>query len=111
MGTVHLVEPPEYDGNPCFMCLMAAKQHQWDLYNEPIEAGLAKPDSEVTWIPWPAKPPVIREGSWRGVPGDAPELGVCEGLCWDHLAGYKPVRVSTLADGKGVPPGLLRGRG
>jgi hypothetical protein len=111
MGTVHLVEPADPGFRPCPLCLMAAKQYQWSLYQEMIEGFLKDADDKAAkWIPWPDGGPLIREGSWRGVPGDAPNLGLVDGLCWDHLAGFdpNPKPASGLLDGAGLPPGLLR---
>lgn len=111
MGIVHLSEPPPFDYRPCVLCLSAAKQAQWETFSEMIEGSLKADDDTVTWVPWLASPPLIREGNWRAVPGDAPQLGVIDGLCWDHVAGFgRPKLRAPLLDGAGLPPGLLKGR-
>lgn len=109
---------------PCPMCLMYAKQMQWTRNLERIEAHHELPETEkqlvIAWPPELEKH--IRPGYYRGVPGDSPSMGIIDGLCWDHLAGYDPdwqakqaaaQRRQNLANGNGggpVPPGL-RGRG
>lgn len=110
MGAVHL-NGPDPGGRPCPMCLMAAKQHQWERFQEQIKAGFAQPADQETWIPWPADGPKILAGMYRAVPGEAPQLGIVDGLCWDHVAGFGASRPPALLDGKGIPPGLLKGRG
>jgi hypothetical protein len=113
MGTVHLNEPAlDPADRPCFICLSVAKQFQWELYADLIEEGLKAPAKETAWIPWPSNAPPIRPGNWRGICGDAPQVGVTDGLCWDHLAGIGvPKPPSPLVDGSAIPPGLLKGKG
>jgi hypothetical protein len=107
MGTVHLVGP-DPDGK-CVICLMHAKQAQWEMYQDEIKAAHAASGEVVRWLAWPAGlDQQIFEAQYRLVPGDAPQLGLVP-LCWDHVAGIgQPPRVQHLA--APIPPGLLKGK-
>jgi hypothetical protein len=112
MGTVHLNGPPDPPGERwCVACLMAAKQAQWEAYQSDIEKALAADDATVKWIEWPPGPVTMRAGEYRAVCGDFPQLGVLDGLCWDHVAGFKaapaPLPLDTTTK---LPPGLLKGK-
>jgi len=92
-------DPPS--GRWCLVCLMDAKQRQWEMYEDQIKAGQEKPgDAPVTIVPWPAVlERELRLGPYRAVSFEFTMLGVIDGLCWDHVAGTHP----TVAD---VPPAL-----
>lgn len=110
MGTVHLVGPAEPAGK-CVFCLAAAKQVQWEQYQDEIKAGFAAPGDTTVWIPWPpGLDKQIGDGLYRAVPGDAPGLGVVDGLCWDHVAGLGARSNLAAAPGP-LPPGLMKGKG
>jgi len=108
VGTVRLNGPALADGK-CIMCLARAKQVQWEQYQDEIKAGYEAPGDKVTWIPWPAAlDKEIADGPYRAVPGDAPQLGVVDGLCWNDVAGLaQPQPPQRLAV---PPPGLIPGR-
>ena len=114
MATVHLSEPPDCpDGQWCIVCLMDAKQKQWETHQDKIQEGYAAPGEAVIWIPWiPALTKELRAGRYRAVSGEVPMLGVVDGLCWDHVAGTNPTTApSSLipAGGRLPPAGLRRG--
>jgi hypothetical protein len=110
VGTVHLTGPGEPRGK-CVFCLAAAKQVQWDQYQDQIRAGFEAGGDKVTWIPWPpGLDKMILDGPYRAVPGDAPGLGVVDGLCWDHVAGLGQRSGLAAAPGP-LPPGLIKGKG
>ena len=114
MGRV-IVNGPEDCGHKrgwCVICLAEAKQTQWLLTKDDQEAGLKKPGDELTVIPWmPALYKEMFPGLYRGVSGSAPQLGVVDGLCWNHMAGIAPAHRSSLVDGDGKAAGLMLGRG
>lgn len=113
MGRVIMNGPPECgDGEWCPYCLMEAKQKQWALNQDRILAGIEAPGDELTVIPWlDGLTKELRSGWFRAVAGSAPQLGMCTGLCWDHVAGIAPMHQSRLVDGQGNPAGLIKGRG
>ena len=95
----------------CPFCLMQAKQVQWEQYQDDIKAGYQASGEKVTYIPWPAALDArLMDGIYRGVPGDAPHLGVMDGLCWDHVAGVREQGPLIAANGA-LPKGLLKGKG
>jgi hypothetical protein len=111
VGAAHLVGPADTAGK-CVMCLMTAKQAQFDAYKPEIEAAWKADASEIRWFAWlPALDKDIRDAVCTGICGEAPQMGLVL-LCWDHLAGWgKPaVQHLTVPDGL-VPPGLLKGKG
>lgn len=110
MGTVHLNGPPDPEGL-CPMCLMAVKQVQWEMYQDEIKAGYEASGEKTTWIPWPEALTIL-PGRYRAVPGDAPGLGIVDGLCWDHVAGVREREAmpSLLAANGPLPPGLMKGK-
>jgi hypothetical protein len=109
MGTVHFNGPNDPDGK-CVICLMHAKQAQWEMHQDEVKAAIAASGEKQVWIPWPSGL-VILDGPYRAVPGDAPQMGLVDGLCWDHVAGLKPARPTFLETPGVMPPGLLKGRG
>lgn len=112
MSEVWLNEPPDPPGDYpwCFMCLHHAKQAQWEAFGSDIEAGKASEKPGKVCIPFPAGVK-LREGRFRGVPGDAQFLGVQAGLCWDHMSGTgKPDMGPALDTSTRLPPGLLKGK-
>jgi hypothetical protein len=114
MGRVLLNGPPPADDayGYCVICLMRAKQQQWTLNEDKIKEGYAASGEKLTVIPWPdGLTNELRYGWYRGVPGDAPQLGIVEGLCWDDVAGMQPAQQSRLIPGGVAPPGLIKGRG
>ncbi|HLM89242.1 MAG TPA: hypothetical protein VK284_09470 [Streptosporangiaceae bacterium] len=114
MGRVILNGPPPADDEAghCVICLMRAKQRQWQLNEDKIKDGYAASGEKLTVIPWPdGLTNELRAGWYRGVPGDAPQLGIVDGLCWDDVAGMQPAHVSRLVNGAGAPAGLIKGRG
>lgn len=99
----------------CIACLMAAKQKQWEMHQEAIQAAYAAPASDdPVVIAWPQA--LYRElfhGDYRAVCGELPMLGVVDALCWNHVAGVNPTEApagpSPLVEARGqVPPGLRR---
>lgn len=123
MSSVHLNGPgPDESANCCVLCLMVAKQAQWDDAKPEVDKTWrdGKPDSNVVWLPWdPKYNKLLRPGPYRGVCGDAPSLGIIgpslpgreDGLCWDHVAGLPAAapdmpRLDTTTQ---LPPGLMKG--
>jgi hypothetical protein len=112
MGAVHLNGPAEAR-TACPFCLMAAKQLQWEMYADEIKAGYEASGEKVTWIPWPeVLDKQLQDGRYRAVPGDAPALGMTDGLCWDHVAGVHegpaaPGQQLVVPSGP-LPPSALR---
>jgi hypothetical protein len=106
MALVHLVGPDDTTGK-CVMCLAHAKQLQWNAYQGEIKAAHAAGGDRVQWLAWlPALDKEILDGPYRAVPGDAPQLGVVDGLCWDHVAGIgAPAPPSPV-----IPAGLIPGK-
>jgi hypothetical protein len=106
--------PPDSNAEPwCPVCLMNAKQKQWEAYAYDIKAGYDAPaGGSPVVIPWPAA--LTRElfaGRYRAVCGDTPMLGIIDGLCWDHVAGINPTAVPPQLDTQTkLPPGLLKGK-
>jgi hypothetical protein len=111
MGVVHLNGPADAE-NICPFCLMKAKQLQWEMYQDEIQAAYKASGDKVTYIAWPAGlDKQLGEARYVAVSGDAPQLGLVR-LCWDHVAGVKEQEApSQLAQAAPVPAGLLRGRG
>ncbi len=113
MGRVIMIGPVD-EASACPFCLMAAKQKQWEMYQDQIKAGYEASGEKVTVIPWPAAlDSEILDGAYRAVPGDAPQLGLVAGLCWNHVAGIGPTRTpSGLVGGvTGLPAGFRKGKG
>lgn len=110
MGQVHM-NGPEPDDTACPVCLMQAKQRQWERFADDIQAGLKAPDDDVAWIPWPGDL-LIRTAEYVAVPGDVPQMGLLK-ICWDHVAGLGPApSVRQLLEAPGpLPPGLAKGDG
>jgi hypothetical protein len=115
MAQVIMNGPPDCpDGRWCPVCLMDAKQKQWEMYTPEIEkAYAASGDDKPTVIPWPAA--LNRElfpGLYRAVNWDLQQLGLIDGLCWGHVAGTNPTKaeVPVLDTQTKLPPGLLRGK-
>lgn len=120
MGIVRLNGPPDAPGGTrwCPICLMRAKQKQWEISADDRAAGDQAPGDKVTIIPWPAGLTAELQAGWyRGVAGSYPMLGVIDGLCWDDLAGIEPSEPvpesPPLLQANGpLPPGLRpKGRG
>lgn len=111
MGIVHMNGPADPHGK-CPFCLMHAKQVQWSMYQADAEAAWRAPGDEVRYFPWPpALDKEVLEGRYRAVPGDAPHLGIMDGLCWDHVAGIAGQQASGLAVARQpLPPGLMKGK-
>jgi len=119
MGRVMMNDPPACpDGQWCPACLMTAKQEQWIMYQDDIEAGYAASGEKLTVIEWPqALTKELRTGRYRAVCGEFPMLGIVEGLCWDHVAGAQPRAPQPAPAAPGLipatgplPPGLRRPR-
>jgi hypothetical protein len=110
MGHVIINGPP--DGDWCPICLMRAKQKQWELSQDLIKAGAEAPGDKVTVITWPdGLTREINEAAYFAVAGDAPQLGPMR-ICWNDVAGLGPAATPRLVEADGiVPPGLIRGRG
>lgn len=113
MAQVILIGPPDAARPWCPVCLMAAKQKQWETYQAEIQAGYAASgDSKPVVIPWPeALTRELFESQYRAVCGDLPMLGIVDGLCWNHVAGINPTQAETppaLDTTTKIPPGLLR---
>ncbi len=109
MGTVIMNPPPDCpDGRWCVICLMLVKQKQWEQYQPEIKAGWEASGEKRTVIPWPpGLTAEIRYGRYRGVSGDAPQLGVLDDLCWDRVAGLGAMPAdSPLIPANALPPGL-----
>lgn len=113
MGIVHMNEPPDCpDGRWCPACLMAAKQKQWEQFQDEVQAGYAAGGDKVTWIPWPSGlVKELRTGRHRAVCGDFPMLGIVDDLCWDHVAGTNPARPASalIEGGAGLPAAFRKG--
>lgn len=102
-------------GRWCPACLMDAKQRQWEMFQDEIQAGYeASGDAKPVVIPWPkALDAELFEGEYRAVCGDLAMLGLVDGLCWNHVAGINPTQAevpSQLDTTTKVPPGLLKRR-
>jgi hypothetical protein len=116
MARVVLNGPPDPgDGRWCPVCLMDAKQKQWEMNQDKISDGYAADAATmVVVIPWPdALTREVQRGFYRAVCGDLPMLGIVDGLCWNHVAGINPTNaeVPTQLDTRTkIPPGLLRGK-
>jgi hypothetical protein len=109
MGVAHLIGPGDTEGK-CVICLMLAKQAQWEMYQDELKAAHAASGEVVRWLAWPSGLDAqILDGPYTGVPGEAPQLGVVRGLCWDHVAGIGRPKVQHIA--APMPPGLMKGRG
>lgn len=113
MGRVIMNGPPECPGGYdwCVICLCEAKQKQWHLTQDEQAAGLAASGEKTTAIAWPAAlTKELNQGTYRAVAGSAPQLGVIDGICWDHVAGLQPMHQTSLVDGQGLPAGLIKGK-
>lgn len=114
MGRVLMNEPPA--GDWCVACLMIAKQEQWVMYQDEIQAGYEASGEELKVIPFP--PALAKEmqvGRWRAVCGEFPQLGIVDGLCWQHVAGGRAPRpvqpqAPALDTTTKLPPGLMKRR-
>lgn len=109
MGRVTMNGPTP--GDHCIICLMDAKQRQWEMYQAEIQAGYAASGEKLAVIPWPdALTREIGRGHYRAVSGDAPGMGIIDGLCWNHVAGINPTApdMSQLDTQTKIPPGLLK---
>lgn len=115
MGRVIINGPPP-GRQWCVICLTEAKQKQWEAYQSQIQHGYEMPaDAPVTVIPWPdGLTKELQEGAYRAVSGEAPMLGVIDGLCWNHVAGSSPSPAPDprqLDTQTKLPPGFIkRGR-
>ncbi len=114
MGRVTMNGPPECPDPQgwCIICLAEAKQKQWETTQDEQKEGLKASGEVLTVIPFPDA--LIREmnyGWYRAVSGSAPQLGVLNGVCWDHVDGLQPMHPTSLVDGKGAPAGLIKGKG
>jgi hypothetical protein len=112
MGRVIMNGPPDCGaGEWCPYCLMEAKEKQWQTSQDDIDAGFQASGEKLTVIPWPdGLTKELKPGRFRAVSGSAPHLGMCDGLCWDHVAGIAPMHAPPLVDGQGRPAGLIKGR-
>jgi hypothetical protein len=115
MSQVIMVGPADCpDGEWCPVCLMDAKQKQWEMYTPEIEAGYAaSADGRPVVIPWPAAlSKELHSGRYRAVNWDLQQLGLISGLCWNHVAGTNPTKaeVPVLDTQTKLPPGLLKGQ-
>jgi hypothetical protein len=102
MGRVLMNEPPDCpDGHWCPACLMIAKQEQWVMYQDEIQEGYEASGEKLTVIQFPAALGVeLRPGRYRAVCGEFPQLGIVDGLCWQHVAGGRaPQPVQPQAPG------------
>lgn len=120
MSTTHLTGPdPDHAAACCVMCLMRAKQAQYEDMKPELDKAWrdGEPDSNVRWFGWdPRYDKMLRPGPYRGVCGDAPSLGIIgpstpggeDGLCWDHVAGLPDPAAPQLDTATTLPPGLLR---
>jgi hypothetical protein len=93
----------------CVICLAAVKYRHWKATKAERDAGAAAKGGQVV-IAWDERHGAgLRVGHYRAICADAPALGLVP-LCWDHVAGVDD-SPSPLANGAGLPPGLLKGRG
>jgi hypothetical protein len=115
MGKV-IMNGPEPSGK-CIVCLMDAKQRQWEMFAEEIQAGYAAGgDAKPVIIPWSeVLDREVQPGDYRGVCYEFSQLGVIEPLCWHHMAGINPTQVEdtapavpSLYTGDGVPAAYKR---
>jgi len=117
MGRAYLNGPPDCPSPRgwCVICLMRAKQKQWEMTEDERRQIYEAPGDVVKFFEWPqVLTREMRPGDYRGVCGDAPMLGIVDGLCWDDVAGMDPTdaAVPTLLRSNGpLPPGLQRKRG
>lgn len=112
MARVILNGPPPLE-RWCPLCLMDAKQKQWEMFQKRIQDGYAASgDTDPVIIRWPdVLTRELCEGAYRAVPGDAPMLGIVDGLCWNHVAGTNPTEMPAQLDTQTkIPPGLLKGK-
>ena len=114
MGRVIMNEPPP--GDWCVACLMLAKQEQWVMFQDEIQAGYEASGEKLKVIEFPAAlAKEMNPGRWRAVCGEFPMLGVVDGLCWQHVAGGQapqPVQpqAPVLDTTTKLPPGLVKRR-
>jgi len=107
MGTVHMVGPADVR-DKCVVCLMTAKQQQWEMYQDEIKATNEAGGDVVRWLAWPpGLDAQILDAMCMAVYSEAPHLGLVP-LCWDHVAGVGQPKVQHVQ--VPVPPGLLRGK-
>jgi hypothetical protein len=114
MAQVILNGPPDCpDGRWCPACLMQAKQKQWEINQDQIQAGYDAPAADKpAVIGWPqALTRELYPGYYRAVCGELPMLGLVDGICWNHVAGINPTQApAALLDTKTkLPPGLMKG--
>jgi len=112
MGRVIMNGPPDSPyGEWCPYCLMEAKHKQWSLTQDEQKAGLEASGDKLTVIPWPdGLTKEMQEGRYRAVAGAAPQLGIVDLLCWDHVAGIAPMHESRIV-GQDGQSRLIPGRG
>lgn len=107
---------PELARCSCVMCLMRAKQAQFEDSKNELEKIWkdSKSDAETVYLGFdPKYDKMLRPGPYRGVPGDAPSLGIIgpstpggeDGLCWDHLAGLPDPGAPRLSSSALFKPG------
>lgn len=111
MGQVLMNDPPVCpDGQWCPACLMIAKQQQWETHQDEIQAGYEASGEKLTVIPWlPALNTELRTGRYRAVCGEFPQLGIIDGLCWQHVAGGRPHQPQQQASPLvAAPAGLIK---
>lgn len=110
MAQVIMLGPPAHT-RWCPVCLMAAKQKQWEMFTDEIQAGYAAPaDGRPVVLAWPeALTRELFEGEYQAVSADVSMLGLIDGLCWNHVAGINPTsaEVSALDTTTRIPPGLM----
>jgi hypothetical protein len=115
MARVIMVGPPDPgEGRWCPVCLMDAKQKQWEIHEADILKAYDLPAADKPVVfPWPgALTRELHAGYYRAVCYDFQMLGLIDGLCWNHVAGTNPTRadVPQLDTQTKLPPGLLKGR-
>jgi hypothetical protein len=114
MTRVHFNGPPELIQmtEHCLVCLMVARGAELDALAEqwgPLEKD--GHDATQKWFAWDSGRTLIRDAVVYGISDVIPQAGRVP-LCWDHLAGLTfPKPSARLANGRGIPPGLLKGRG
>jgi len=109
MARVIMNGPPP--GDWCPICLMDAKQRQWEAFQDDIQKGYdADADADPVIIPWPAAlTKEMLRGDFRAATGEAPSLGIIDGLCWNHVAGINPSPAPAGLDTTTkLPPGLIK---
>lgn len=112
MGRAHMNGPPPgvLDG-ACDICLLRAKQRQFEAYAEELKAVWAEGGDVVKWLAWiPGLEADIFKGIVHSVSATAPALGKLW-LCWDDVAGIEPTPpiAAELDTTTKLPPGLIKG--